>query len=267
MSAKTIVYNSFDFQNSYFLTKDIIYRNLPNKAIDLEPIARRDGFRIINTYYDLKDIIVSGVLTRDTEANLKTSLDSMKESLSINEANLDIGDGSTTMRFVATVASIEIPEEHYHITSIPYKITFRCQPFGKSTTPTTDTKTITNASSSPYTNSFDPTGSIGPTPVLKWLCAGAPTAAITQIIFNNITSGDSITVASLALDASGDYLEIDVDAMTVKVSHDGGAAAEVDFTGVFPYFRAAVNSYSVTITGGGATFTVTQTIVYHSLYL
>ncbi len=265
--AKTLTYNSFDLQTDYFRTKDIIYRNMPNKVIDLEPKARRDGFFIVNSYFDLKDVIISGTLTRDTEANLKTSLDSMKESLDVDEANLDIGDGAGTIRYVASVASIDIPEEHYHITSIPYKITFRCQPLGKTTTTTTDTKSITNASSSPYTNTFDPTGSAGPLPVLKWLCVGAPTAAITQIIFNNITTGDSITVASLALDANGDYLEIDIDAMSVKVSHDGGAATSIDFSGIFPRFVAGSNSYSTTITGGGATWTLTQTIVYYSLYL
>ena len=265
--AKTITYNSFDLQDSNFRTKDIIYRNLPNKVIDLELNARRDGFRLVNSYYDMKDIAISGTLTRDTEANLKTSLDSMKESLGVDEANLDIGDGAGTIRYVASVASIDIPEEHYHITSIPYKITFRCQPLGKATSTTTDTKSITNASSSPYTNTFDPIGSAGPLPILKWLCVGAPTAAITQIVFSNTTTGDSITVASLAMDANGDYLEIDVNSMTVKVSHDGGAAAEVDFTGVFPRFVAGSNSYSTTITGGSTTWTLTQTIIYYPLYL
>lgn len=264
---KAITYNSFDFQDSNFRTKDIMYRNLPNKVIDLELKARRDGFRLINTYYDMKDIVISGTLTRDTEANLKTSLDSMKEALGVNTANLDIGDGDGTIRYTASVASIDIPEEHYHITSVPYKITFRCQPLGKAITPITDTKTITEVSSSPYMNTFDPTGSVGPLPVLKWVCVGPPTSAITQIVFNNISTGDFITVANLALDASVDYLEIDVDSMTVKVSHDGGAATEVDFTGVFPKFVAGSNSYSVTITGGGATWILTQTITYYSLYL
>ena len=267
MSAKAISYNSFDFQDSNFRTKDIIYRNLPNKTIDLEPNARRDGFRLINTYYNSKDIVISGTLTRDTEANLKTSLDSMKEALNTDESNLDIGDGSGTIRYIASVASIDIPEEHFNITHIPYKIVFRCQPMGKTTTTTVDTKSITEASASPYTGTINPTGSAGPLPTLKWLCAGIPTAAITQIVFNNTTTTDSITIASLALDADGDYLEIDIDAMTVKVSHDGGAATDIDFTGVFPKFIASSNSYSVTMTGGGATWTLTQTITYYPLYL
>jgi hypothetical protein len=86
-------------------------------------------------------------------------------------------------------------------------------------------------------------------------------------VFTNTTTGDSITVASLAMDTNTDYLEIDTDAMTVKVSHDGGAAANVDFTGVFPRFIAGSNSYTVAVTGGGATWSLLQTITYYSQYL
>lgn len=259
--AKAISYNTHDFQNSYFRTKDIIYRNLPEKTIDMELKSRRDGFFITNTYYTSKDITISGTLTRDTEANLKTSLDSMKEALHIDEANLDIDDGGTTIRYVASVASIEVPEEHYHITHVPYRITFRCQPFGHLTTSVTSTNSI---SSNPYSTTINPTGSAPPSPILKWTFVSG--SAISQIIFANITTSDTITVATLALDAAGDYLEIDTDELTVMTSYDGGTAVNSDFTGVFPSFKTISNSYTVTITTGGA-FSLLQSIVYYPAYL
>ena len=267
MSVKNITFNSFDLQDSNFRTKDIIYRNTPEKTIDLIPKSRRDGFDLVDTYYESKEITVAGTLTRDTEANLKISLDLMKAALHTDESNLDISDGGTTMRFVASVKSINIPEEHYHITQLPYEIVFIAQPFMKAITTTSDSKTITDASSSPYTNTFDPAGSIGPTPILKWVCSGAPTAAITQIVFSNTTTEESITVPSLVLDADGDYLEIDCEAMTVKRSYDGGAGVEIDFTGVFPSFKSGSNSYAVTITGGSTTWTLAQTIIYYPTYI
>ena len=265
--AKTITFNTFDLQDSNFRTKDIIYRNYPARTIDLEPYPRRDGFRFVNSYYELKNITVKGTLTRDTEANLKTSVDTLKENLHTEEGNLDIGDGATTMRYVCTVASVDVPEEHYHITRVPYVINFRCQPFGKETSTTNDSQSITQASPSPFLGTFDPIGSIGPRPTLKWTTNGAPTAAITQIKFDNTTTTDVITVPSLVLDASGDYLIIDTEAMTVKVSIDGGAETEVDYTGVFPLFDAGSNSYEVTITGGGATWTLDQDIDYLATFL
>ncbi len=267
MAVKNITFNSFDLQDDNFKTRDIIYRNLPTKSIDLELNARRDGFRVINTYYTSKDIIVSGQLIQDTEANLKTSLDLMKESLNIDESNLDIDDGGTTIRYVCSVETISVPEEHYHITRVPYQIVFKCQPLGKATSSTNDSKTINQASPSPYLNTFDPVGSAPPLPILKWTINVVPSADITQIVFENTTTGDTITIPNLVLDAFNDFLEIDTDAMTVKVSYDGGAATEIDFTGVFPRFIAGSNSYKVTITGGGATWELNQDIDYFKSYL
>jgi len=265
MSAKSITFNGQNLQDSYFLTKDIIYRNLPSKSIDIEPNSRRDGFRLINSYYNSKDIEVSGTLSRDTEANLKTSLDTMKSLLNIQSGNLDIDDGGSTIRYVGSVASIEIPEEHYNITTLPYKIVFRCQPFGKATTTTTLTRAVTASISATLTI----LGSAPTLPVFKWVCNGAPSAPITQIVLTNAISPytSTITVPSLALDASGDYLEIDISAMTVKVSHDGGAATEIDYSGVFPYVGAGANTYTVTVTGGGGSFNLTETVVYYHSYL
>ena len=262
--AKNIVFNSFDLQDSNFLTKDIIYRNIPSKIIDLIPKSRRDGFFVQNTYYESKEIVVRGTISRDTEANLKTSLDTMKEALYTDEANLDIDDGSGTMRFVASVQSINIPEEHYHITQLPFEIVFIAQPFGRATSTTTDTNSGITAS--PENSSIDPTGSIGPRPILKWLLAALPSAAITQIKFENTTTSESITIPSLVLDASGDYLIVDCENMTVERSYDGGAETDIDFTGIFPSFIAGSNSYTLTITCGG-TFNITQTIEYTPLYL
>jgi len=262
--SKSITFNSFSLQDSSFRTKDIIYRNTPEKIIDLIPKSRRDGFDLVNTYYESKEITVTGILTRDTEANLKISLDLMKAALHVDESNLDINDGGTTMRFVATVKSINIPEEHYHITQLPYEIVFIAEPFMKSTTTTTVTKS--GITSSPVNDTFDPVGSVGPRPVIKWLLTTLPSAAITEIKFENTALSESITIPSLALDASGDYLIIDCENMTVKRSYDGGAETSIDFTGIFPNFNSTSNGYTLTITCGG-TYNITQTITYYATYL
>jgi len=262
-----ISYNSFDLQDTVFKTSNILYRNLPDKVVNILPQSRRDGFFLQSTYYTKKDINIVGSITRDSAANLKTSIDSMKEALHKNESNLDIIEGGVTTRWVCSVSSIDVPEKNYNLAQVPFNISFVCQPLGSATSSTNDSKTITNASASPYVNTFNPVGSAPPLPTLKWTCSGAPTAAITQIVFANINTGTSMTVASLALDANGDYLEIDCDNMTVKVSHDGGAASAIDFSGVFPTFLATSNSYNLTITGGSTTWALDQDIDYYAKYL
>ena len=262
--SKSITFNSFSLQDSNFRTRDIVYRNTPEKIIDLIPKSRRDGFDLVNTYYESKEITIVGTLTRDTEANLKISLDLMKAALHVDESNLDIDDGGTTMRFVASVKSINIPEEHYHVTQIPIEIVFIAEPFMKATSTTTVTKT--GITSSPVNDTFDPTGSIGPRPVLKFLLTTLPSVAVTTIKFENTTLSESITVPSLVLDASGDYLSIDCENMTVKRSYSGGDETSIDFEGIFPNFNSTSNSYELTITCAG-TYNITQSITYYATYI
>src|SRR3972149_4182336 len=114
--ATSISYNSFSLQDSDWRTKDIIYRNFPEKVIDLEPNARRDGFRVINTYYNRKDISISGTLTKDPGANLKISLDSMKEALHAMAAPPIAARRQPPPRGRRSLRSTKAPEEHYHIT-------------------------------------------------------------------------------------------------------------------------------------------------------
>ena len=64
MSIKNVTYNNFDLQSDDFLTKDIIYRNSPKKTLDIEPLSRRDGFRVVNSFYSDKSITISGNVTQ-----------------------------------------------------------------------------------------------------------------------------------------------------------------------------------------------------------
>lgn len=264
MSAKSITYNSFSLQDSNFLTKDIIYRNLPSKVLDLEPLSRRDGFRFVNSYYSDKQITASGNVTADTESALRTIVDNMKRALNTDEANLDIADGGSTVRWVCSVESIDVPEQHYNITRLPYAISFKCQPFGKSTSQTTSTNSIVNTNSSSGT--LVVIGSASPRPVVRWTVSGTPSSAITAISLTNNTTGDILAATGLTLSGDGDYFEVDTEDMSA-VQNTGSGEVEKDFTGVFPRFQTSTNSYSVTITGGGASRTLAQQITYYASYL
>ena len=260
--AKNITFAGQSLQNDNWRTKNIEYRNMPNKIIDLRPLSRRDGFRVVNTYYDSKEITISGVLNQSSEAALKTTLDTMKEYLNKDEQNLDIDDGSTLVRYSATMSQFNVPEEHYHITQIPYQIVFKCQPLGQSQTASTLTASFT---ASTYSSSFNPIGSGSPKPTLKWEITDSASSPITGITFSNSTTGESITITGLTMDAVGSYIEIDNDDMSVTY-YDAVSSSEIDFTGIFPSFETNTNSYSVTITGGG-NFELLQTIEYYPLYL
>lgn len=262
--AKAITYNSFSLQDDNWRTKDIIYRNYPSRTLDLEPLARRDGFRLVNSYYTTKEIRISGSVTADTEAALRALVDNMKKALNETEQTLAIDDGGSNVQWTCSVSSIDVPEEHYHITRVPYSISFRCQPFGTAAASTTNTNSITNTASE--TSSIVVVGSAAPRPVITWTVSGSPSSAITAIQFVNNTTGDTFAVSGLVLSGNGDYLELDTENMTVAYN-TGSGEVTVDFTGVIPTFVTSTNSYTTTMTGGGASKTLVQSIVYSASYL
>lgn len=255
--ATAISYDAFNLQDTTYLTRDIKYRLLAEKTIDSQADPRRGGFSVVDTYYTQKSIEVSGWILASTDATLRTAIDNLKKALYPQEKNLDISYGGTTIRYKATVKSLDIPEEHYSITQVPFTISFMSLPWGTNTSSTVDTKSIT---SSPYSSTVDVGGSFGPFPIIRWTVVGTPTTQITVIKFSNSTTEDWIEVAGLTLAANGNYLEIDLENMTVK--QDGTTK---DFTGVFPSFDPGINSYVVTITGTG--YTLSQTITYFQTYL
>jgi len=257
MSATTITFDNFSLQDSTYRTENITYRHLAHKTITEKEEPRRGGFDIVNTFYSRKEIRIDGWIMAANKQALRVAIDGLKKALVPDEKDLVIGYGDDIIKHKATVSSMEVNEEHHHITRIPFSIAFLTLPWGTSSNSITDSKTIT---SSPYNSSINITGSYGPFPVLKWQVSGTPSSAITTIRFENTTSGCFIEVEGLNLNADGKFLEVDVEKMTVKEN-----TTNVDFKGVFPSFLTGSNSYMTTITGSG--FTVTQTIVYFPTYL
>ena len=255
--ADSITYDNFSLQDTHWKTKNIRYKNLPERSIDLETIAREDGFKIVNVGHDRKIIEVEGMLVTNTNSTMRTLLDSMKSSLRTKEKNLDIAYGGSTIRYEATVQDIEIPDDFYHITACPYRIIFVCQPFGKSTTPVSSS--YNNVTGSTYTNSINVTGSAEPRPVIQFTVDSE--TSLTKIQFQNkpvdaVTN--SITV-SQSFNA-GNVLIIDCGERTVKLNGNNS-----DFTGVFPTFYPSTNSITITFTS--TAHQVDTLITYYPSYL
>lgn len=249
-----ITFDSFDLQDSNYHTRRVTHRKFPDRSIIIEPQTRRDGFRVVRTKYNKKSILVSGNITANTVAGLRTLLDDMKKNLRGTDKNLDIGYGGSTIRFKATVQKIDVPEDYYHLTFIPFEIEFLCHPLGEATSTTNHSDD--DITSSPHNSSLTITGSESPLPVIT-LTVDAETS-MTVIKFKNIITNTEITITKAF--SAADVLEIDCENLTVKVN-----GTEVDFTGIFPEFEPGVNNYTVTITDGGA-FNVDLDIDYNAYY-
>jgi len=257
MPATNITFNNFDLQDVHWKTRRIIHKNLPERTIDLETIAREDGFKIVNLYHERKIIEIEGMLITNTNSTMRTLLDSMKTLLRSKSKNLDIDYGGNTIRYEATVQDIDVPDDFYHITVCPYRITFICQPFGKATTSVTSS--YNNVTNSTYTNSINITGSAEPRPVIQFTVDSE--TSLTKIQFQNkpvgmVTNSISVSQAFTA----GHVLTIDCGERTVKL--DG---TNSDFTGIFPAFYPSTNSITITFTS--TAHQVDTLITYYPSYL
>lgn len=255
MAATNITYNSFDLQDANWKTRLIRHKQMPDKVLDLQPIARDDSYILVNTYYPRKEITIEGTLVCTTNADLRTKLDNMKTALRTNEQNLDIDYGGSVIRYTATVSALDVPDDYYHITLLPFSVTFMCEPFGKATT--TNSLTASNVTAATYTNTINVTGSADPKPTIK-VTIDAETS-MTKVKFENTTTSESITV-SQSLSAA-DVIEIDCENKSVEVN-----STEVDFLGQFPAFNPDTNSFTITTTDGGA-FQYDLYIEYYPSYL
>ncbi len=220
---------------------------------------------MLGTRYESKEIKIEGHLICTSESELRTYLIALKKALDTDEANLDIDDDDnpTVLRYIATVSDINIPEEHYYISDVPYSITFIAQPYGKATTTSLITNSITTSTD---TITVVLTGSAGSKPLLNYINTSTPSSAITSVTVRNTTTSESITVTGLALDGKNEYLEIDCDAMTVK-KYEATTLTNSDFSGMFPSFKPGTNSIYVTLVGGGASINLKQSVTYYPYYL
>jgi hypothetical protein len=163
------------------------------------------------------------------------------------------------MVYVCTLRSLDVPEEHWHITQIPYTAEFLCKPFGTATSITTINLNSSGAiTTSPYNETVSFVGSYGPEPVITFTLAGAGITSMTALKLTNSTTGDWIEIARSF--SASDVLVIDCSNETVKVN-----GISVDFTGVFPSFDPLDNSLILTVTA--TAFSLTGIINYYYTYL
>ena len=257
MAIINITFNNFDLQTSTYLTNNIQYRQLAERLLDTKQDVRRGGFNIVDAYYVRKAIEITGWIKATTPATLRTAIDTLKRNLRGAEKDLAIDYGNGIINYKATVQSISIPEQHYHITQVPFIISFLVMPWGTSTTQLTSNYDI---SASPYTNSINVGGSFGPFPVITLTVNSKSSMTAIKVKNTDVDSNTSSLLVSRTFTAS-EVLVVDCDAQTIQVD-----AANVDFTGIFPEFSHNSNSFEITITDSGA-FTVSASVEYYQTFL
>jgi len=265
--SQIIKYNTNSFQTTAsaaatILTRDIQYRGIATKNLIVREDTIRDGWSLVDAHYSNKIILISGWLISDTGDNLKTLVDNVKGYLRESEKNLDIetyGGSGVYRRWIATPQSFEVPEEHWHITQVPFTCEFNCQPFGTNTSTTSvDLNTGSAISSSPYNESPSITGTYKTKPTITVTVNSETTMTIFK--WDNNTTGDWIQIEPSGGFTAADVLIINCEDEEVTLN-----GSSVDFTGVFPHFNPGSNSLTLTITAGA--FNLDCSFTYYPTYL
>ena len=270
MSIVSISYNSYNLQTTVdpentVMSRDILYRHMGDKNIVLRSDTIRDGFDVVSVNYSQKIITVRGLLKSDSQANLRLLRDAFMSALRPNERNLDIDDGSETIRYKASVQSIDVPEEFFHITILPFSIEFLAQPFAKATTYTA--VTLGTNEGADFSHTFTVTGTYKAKPTVTFVVDDGDN--LNYIELENGENLDWIRVAKEALltdlFVDGDQIEINCEDETVRLLR-AAAWSNVDFTGIFPSLMVGSNKLNITLNKSAAV-QVDASLVYYPTYL
>lgn len=241
---------------STILVSNITSRHLSQKEIITREDTIRDSFDIVDVKYSRKIITVTGWLISNNVTNLRTLRDNFMHHLRPSEGSLTINDGSGNLVYKATVQSIDVPEEFWHIAQLPFTITFLCEPFGKGAllSPTAWTAISTGATN----KSACIDGTYKAKPIIT--ITVVTESDLTIFKWDNVTTGDWIQVEPSSGFANLDVLVINCENETVTLN-----GSDQDFTGVFPLFNPRINNITLTTTAIACNVTVSYT--YYPTYL
>lgn len=248
--AYNISFNGFTLQNANYRTRIIQHTNIPAKIIQAESKARADGLNVVNVRYGGREIEVEGQLTASTRDLLVAEIDNMKLNLNGVSGTVLIDYGSGTRMYYATVSQLDITEDFFNITAVPYKVKFYCaDPFGYAVT-------SGNISRAAQTSLLLDTvitmsGNIDTDPVVTITLSSVTNMSV--LTLSNETTGEAIVINKPGGNfANSDVVIIDSIRKVAYINNSG-----VDYTGQFP--RLGVGSTQrlrLSITATAATYTI-----------
>lgn len=255
-------FNGFSFNDSNWITERITFKGFANRDLQTQPIARREGIKVLGDQFREKEITLEGKVIAIDSGTLQTLLDNAKQYLVSEEGTLIIEVGR---QYVATPSKVEIPDQPYNQTMAPYTITFICSnPYATSAQQsaiipvvsgqftvsgtTTISGTIFNRIKLIYTPPFG---------------VAAGNTSIQSITVYHVPTGQSVTVSGFGGGTNLNYnssVTIDMDLFQTLDGVTG-----LNNTGSFPKWQPGTNAFTITSSPAafpGGTLTVQYTPRY-----
>lgn len=248
--ATSIKFDNTELVGTTYTPRYAKHESSPDREIVTLPITRQNGSVKISSRYGEKVIVLEGVLTGTSAADLESKIDIFKELFSRQDKNLDIDWNAGTRRYVATCIKHNFDRDHFNILYVPWSAEFLI-PLGIGTD-TSATSLYDTASITADTTTISPltfAGSAQPKPVITIDMTTVGSAQVVKIINND--TGQFINVDGPFTNA--DQIVIDCNALTVKKN-----GTSIVFRGSLPQFYIGANSFSMTIIGSGSTLDQSQ---------
>lgn len=240
MSLVSVQLNSYSLQSSTIVSNTIAHDGGPPIQLNGLKATRSDGEKLVSSVYSPKTITIAGRIKAATQSDLETAIDTFKKSVSVVEGNLDIEYAGGYRRYVVALQSTSIERAHYHLTFVPFSITFRVYdpPFGKQVGSLggslTENEFFTSSAIAALaveeTFTFD--GTAKPKPYFR-LTVDRP-GSLRTVRMRNRTTFQEISISNSFL--SGDVLTIDAEDEEVLLN-----GLQEDYEGMFPEFELGTN--------------------------
>lgn len=242
--ANSIKFDNTEILNTTYIPRFIKHESAPDRDLYLVPLAGANGEVLVGSLYRKKSIVLSGILTGNTEIGLENKIDSFKELFSRENKNLDISWGEVTRRYVATCRSHNFDRDHFHLLFVPWTAEFIVPSgIGENTNQETVFNDSSDANIHPIDISPNFGGSAPPKPKFEIAnISGSSMSEIAGIGIENIATREQIDII---LDSSGLFWHnkaFIIDYKTGEVSFDG---VNKRFYGNFPSLKPGSNAIRI----------------------
>ena len=247
-----IVFGWYSLSNDIIKVNKISFDNSHNIQSTTYDRPLSDGWGELNYFLREKTVTMRGRIKSESKEELYREVDRFKRAIVQSEQNLDIKVNGVIRRAKASLMSPEsiFDREHYHVTFLPFEITFRALEKFKETQ--RDITTITGLTGDFIEEVYNYwNAKANPVAVFTFDSASGVNEISMDIGWEIITISESIS--------AWDILTIDVENKQVLLN-----SIDTDYIWTFPQLNVWNNSYNITVNG---TSNFSFTIYYFNTYL
>ena len=227
--------------NVSYITEEVTFRSMPTRNIETQDISRMPGLKILNSEWTSKEIEIKGYVFGTSASGLRGLVDNLQQNFAVKSLALMVDSDRT---YTATMETLEIPNQFYNNTYVPYTAKFlAADPFAYASQITASGTVISGTLT--YSGTITISGTVFASPLLYLYPTGAPAgdSGIKQLQVGYTPKGETVTISGTINYTSA----VSIDYGNFQVTNSGIAS---DFTGIFSRWEPGVTNFTITVASG-----------------